>query len=74
MVVSKKVRGKCKWWSNERGYGFITCEDGSQTFCHYKDIIKEQGEGKVDLTEGQAVEFEVESNPKGPAAKFIKRL
>lgn len=66
--------GKVKWWSSTRAYGFISCEDGSEVFCHYKEIQKMPGEERVDLIEGQAVEFEVEQNPKGPAAKKIVRL
>lgn len=68
------LRGKIKWWSETRGYGFITCEDGGEVFCHYKEIIKLPGEVKVDLIEGQEVKFDIENNPKGPAAKRIVRL
>lgn len=74
MEVSKRVRGVCKWWSSTRAYGFITAEDGAEIFCHYKEIIKNPGEARVDLEEGQPLEFEVENTFKGPAAKQIKRL
>ena len=65
------ARGTVKWFSDQKGYGFITPEDGSKdVFVHHSSI---QGEGFKSLREGQAVEFEVTSGPKGPqAANVIK--
>ena len=62
--------GKVKWFSAERGYGFIEREDGSDVFVHYSAI---QDEGFKSLTEGQNVEFEIVDGNRGPqAANVVK--
>ena len=62
--------GKVKWFSAEKGYGFIEREDGSDVFVHYSAI---QDEGFKSLTEGQNVEFEVVDGNRGPqAANVVK--
>jgi len=61
--------GTVKWFSNEKGYGFITPDDGSDdVFVHFNAI---QGEGFRSLDEGAKVEFETEQGPKGPAAANV---
>ncbi len=61
--------GTVKWFSDQKGYGFITPEDGSKDcFVHHNAI---QGEGYKSLNEGQGVEFEVEDGPKGPQATNV---
>lgn len=60
--------GKVKWFSDKKGYGFIESEDGEDVFVHFSEI---QGEGFKTLSEGQAVEFEVNSGPKGPQASNV---
>lgn len=62
------MRGKCKWFNSEKGFGFIGAEDGRDIFCHYSSILME---GRKDLHEGDEVEFEVEMNDKGPRARNV---
>ncbi len=66
------ARGKVKWFSNQKGYGFITVLDsGSDVFVHHSAI---EGEGYKSLDEGQEVEFEVTKGPKGDQATKVVKL
>lgn len=62
------MKGKVKWFNDEKGFGFIGTEDGRDIFCHYSDI---QMSGRKTLREGDAVEFEIEPADKGPRAKGV---
>ncbi len=63
-------KGRVKWFSNEKGYGFIEREGGEDVFVHFSAI---QQEGFKTLDEGQEVEFEVVMGDRGPqAANVIK--
>lgn len=64
-------RGKVKWFSNSKGYGFIEREDGEDVFIHYSAL---QGEGFKSLDEGQEVEFEVTQGNKGPQATNVVKV
>jgi CspA family cold shock protein len=55
------MRGTVKWFSSEKGYGFISTENGEDVFVHFSGIA---GEGYRSLTEGQQVTFDVETDPK----------
>ena len=62
--------GTVKWFSSEKGYGFITPDDGSaDVFVHFSAIV---GEGYKNLDEGQKVEFESTQGQKGPQAANVK--
>mgnify|MGYP003467485551 CR=1 FL=1 len=64
------AKGTVKWFNESKGYGFITCEDGSDVFVHYSSI---QGNGFKSLAEGDSVSFENENGPKGlKAANVVK--
>ena len=65
------AKGTVKWFSNEKGYGFISSEEGQDVFVHHSEI---QGEGYKTLEEGQNVEFEVTDGPKGDQAKNVVKL
>ncbi len=63
------ARGTVKWFSDQKGYGFSTPEDGSNdVFVHHSEI---QGEGFKSLQEGQVVDFEVTRGQKGPQASHV---
>lgn len=63
------MQGTVKWFSTEKGYGFIEQDDGEDVFVHHSDI---QGTGFKSLSEGQKVEFERVQGQKGPAAQNVR--
>jgi len=66
------LKGKVKWFNNQKGYGFITREDGSgDVFVHYSSVL---GDGFKSLNEGDPVEFEVVDSDKGPKATNVQRI
>ena len=65
------MTGTVKWFNSEKGYGFITSEDGLDIFVHYTAI---GGEGFKSLEDGQQVEFEVVEGDRGPQAANVTKL
>jgi CspA family cold shock protein len=63
------AEGVVKWFSNEKGYGFIAQPDSEDVFVHFSAI---QGDGYKSLTEGQKVEFEITEGPKGKQAANVR--
>jgi CspA family cold shock protein len=61
--------GTVKWFNAQKGYGFISREDGPDVFVHHSAI---QGEGYKSLDENQKVEFDVTDGPKGPQAANVR--
>jgi len=67
-----RVKGKVKWFSDQKGYGFISKDDGSgDVFVHFSSV---SGEGFKSLAEGDAVEFEVVDSEKGPKAANVVKI
>jgi len=64
-------KGTVKWFNDNKGFGFISCEDGRDAFVHHTSI---QGDGYKSLTEGDMVSFDTESGPKGPKAVNVVKL
>ena len=66
------ARGTVKWFSDQKGYGFVTPEGGRKdVFVHYSAL---QGEGFKTLSEGDTVEFEITQGPKGEQAANVRKV
>ncbi|MFP4286502.1 MAG: cold-shock protein [Candidatus Izemoplasmataceae bacterium] len=65
------MTGTVKWFNSEKGYGFITTEDGQDIFVHYSAI---SAEGFKTLNEGDQVQFEVTEGDRGPQASNVEKL
>ncbi len=63
--------GTVKWFNSEKGYGFITGEDGEDVFVHFSAIT---GEGFKTLDEGQSVTFDIVEGPRGKQAANVVKL
>ncbi len=66
-----RITGKVKWFSDAKGYGFISQENGPDVFVHHTAI---QGDGFRSLAENQEVEFEIVEGRKGPQAQMVVKL
>ena len=64
-------KGTVKWFNNQKGYGFISDEDGNDVFVHYSGLNMD---GFKSLDEGAEVEFDVVNGAKGPQATNVTKL
>jgi CspA family cold shock protein len=64
-------KGNVKWFSAQKGYGFIEMENGKDIFVHHNEI---RGEGYKSLDEGASVEFEIKQGDKGDYAANVTRV
>ncbi len=69
--MKERETGIVKWFSDAKGYGFISRESGDDVFVHFSAI---EGDGFRTLREGQRVEFSVEQTPKGLQAVHVRAL
>ncbi len=65
------MKGTVKWFNEEKGFGFITTEDGNDVFAHFSQIV---GDGYKTLAENEEVEFEINTSEKGDQAVDIVKL
>jgi CspA family cold shock protein len=65
------ARGQVKWFNDQKGYGFITTDEGEDVFVHYSAV---EGSGFKSLQEGQEVEFKIVSGPKGFQAEEVMKV
>ncbi len=69
--MAQRETGTVKWFHNEKGYGFISRENGEDLFVHYSAI---NGDGYRSLEEGEDVEFEITEGDKGLQATDVTRV
>lgn len=69
--MTQREQGTVKWFNNDKGYGFIERDNGSDVFIHYSAI---DGDGYRSVEDGQRVEFEVVDGPRGLQAQAVRKV
>jgi len=70
-MSEQRYTGTVKWFSDQKGYGFVTYEGGKDVFVHHSAI---EAQGFRTLAEGDRVEFSVEQGPKGLSATHVRKI
>ena len=70
-MSNEVIEGTVKWFSDQKGFGFIARDNGDDVFVHHSAI---QGQGFKTLAEGQRVEFTITQGQKGPAAANVTKI
>jgi CspA family cold shock protein len=70
-MSQQRTVGTVKWFSDQKGFGFLAVDGGKDVFVHHSAI---ESNGFRTLSEGDQVEFEIESGPKGPAAARVRKI
>jgi CspA family cold shock protein len=70
-MSNEVIEGTVKWFSDQKGFGFIARDNGDDVFVHHSAI---QGNGFKTLAEGQRVEFTITQGQKGPAAANVTKI
>ncbi len=65
------MRGTVKWFNDNKGFGFLTQENGPEVFVHFSEI---QGDGFKTLNEGDEVEFDLAEGERGPKATNVRKV
>ena len=66
------LKGTVKWFNDTKGYGFITSDEGGDTFVHFSGIQAVGADGRRSLNEGDVVEYEVQETPRGMQAVKVR--
>jgi CspA family cold shock protein len=70
-MSQQRLTGTVKWFSDQKGFGFLSVEGGKDVFVHHSAI---EAQGFRTLSEGDRVEFTLENGPKGPAAAHVRKI
>ncbi|MCC6453542.1 MAG: cold shock domain-containing protein [Caldilineaceae bacterium] len=70
-MSQQRLTGTVKWFSDQKGFGFLSVEGGKDVFVHHSAI---ESQGFRTLSEGDRVEFTLENGPKGPAAAHVRKI
>lgn len=67
-----KYTGAVKWYNSEKGYGFISCNEGNDVFVHHSQIKNKDSE--KDLHEGESLTFDIQENERGNMAINVQKI